>query len=53
MSISFREVSWSNMRDKLNIGVFDAAHLIAPVAIASSSGSATSRCRSLRPSRSA
>ena len=33
-----REVSWSNMRDKLNIGVFDAAHLIAPVAIASSLG---------------
>ena len=33
-----REVSWSNVRDKLNIGVFDAAHLIAPVAIASSLG---------------
>ena len=26
------------MRDKLNIGLFDAAHLIAPVAIASSLG---------------
>ena len=26
------------MRDKLNVGVFDAAHLIAPVAIASSLG---------------
>src|SRR5438094_1660553 len=33
-----REVSWANVRDKLNIGVFDAAHLIAPVAIASSLG---------------
>ena len=33
-----REVSWSNIRDKLNIGVFDAAHLIAPVAIASTLG---------------
>ena len=33
-----REVSWSNVRDKLNIGHFDAAHLIAPVAIASSLG---------------
>ena len=33
-----REVSWANIRDKLNIGVFDAAHLIAPVAIASSLG---------------
>jgi ABC-type nitrate/sulfonate/bicarbonate transport system substrate-binding protein len=33
-----REVSWSNMRDKLNIGLFDAAHLLAPVAISSSLG---------------
>jgi two-component system, oxyanion-binding sensor len=33
-----REVSWSNMRDKLNIGLFDAAHLLAPIAIASSLG---------------
>jgi ABC-type nitrate/sulfonate/bicarbonate transport system substrate-binding protein len=33
-----REVSWSNLRDKLNIGLFDAAHLLAPVAIASSLG---------------
>jgi ABC-type nitrate/sulfonate/bicarbonate transport system substrate-binding protein len=33
-----REVSWANIRDKLNIGIFDAAHLIAPIAIASSLG---------------
>jgi two-component system, oxyanion-binding sensor len=33
-----REVSWSNIRDKLNVGVFDAAHLIAPIAIASTLG---------------
>src|SRR4029079_18166240 len=33
-----REVSWSNVRDKLNIGLFDAAHLLAPVAIASRLG---------------
>lgn len=33
-----REVSWSNVRDKLNIGLFHAAHLLAPVAIASSLG---------------
>ena len=33
-----REVSWSNVRDKLNIGVFDAAHLLAPLAVASSLG---------------
>ena len=33
-----KEVSWSNVRDKLHIGLFDAAHLLAPVAIASSLG---------------
>jgi NitT/TauT family transport system ATP-binding protein len=33
-----REVSWSNVRDKLNIGLFDAAHLPSPVAVASSLG---------------
>jgi two-component system, oxyanion-binding sensor len=33
-----REVSWSNVRDKLNVGLFDAAHLLAPLAIASSLG---------------
>jgi two-component system, oxyanion-binding sensor len=33
-----REVSWSNVRDKRNIGLFDAAHLLSPVAIASSLG---------------
>src|SRR6202167_6638676 len=33
-----REDSWSNVRDKLNIGLFDAAHLLAPAAIASRLG---------------
>jgi ABC-type nitrate/sulfonate/bicarbonate transport system substrate-binding protein len=33
-----REVSWSNVRDKLNVGLFDAAHLLAPVPVASSLG---------------
>jgi ABC-type nitrate/sulfonate/bicarbonate transport system substrate-binding protein len=33
-----REVSWSNVRDKLNVGLFDAAILPASVAIASSLG---------------
>ncbi|HKA76977.1 MAG TPA: ABC transporter substrate-binding protein, partial [Pseudolabrys sp.] len=33
-----REVSWSNVRDKLNLGLFDAAHLLSPVAVASSLG---------------
>jgi two-component system, oxyanion-binding sensor len=46
-----REGSWSNVRDKLNIGLFDAAHLLSPVAIASAS--ATCACRSLRRSTSA
>lgn len=33
-----REVSWSNIRDRLAIGHYDAAHLLAPMAIASSLG---------------
>ncbi len=33
-----REVSWSNVRDKLNIGLFDAAHMLTPMAIASALG---------------
>ncbi|MBI4724549.1 MAG: ABC transporter substrate-binding protein [Rhodomicrobium sp.] len=30
-----REVSWANVREKLNAGIFDAAHLLAPMAVAS------------------
>lgn len=33
-----REVSWSNIRDRLVLGHLDAAHLLAPVAIATSLG---------------
>jgi ABC-type nitrate/sulfonate/bicarbonate transport system substrate-binding protein len=44
-----REVSWSNVRDKLNIGLFDAAHLLAPVAIASSLGVAHVKVPILAP----
>jgi two-component system, oxyanion-binding sensor len=33
-----REVSWSNIRDKLVVGHYDAAHLLAPMAIASTLG---------------
>lgn len=44
-----REVSWSNVRDKLNIGLFDAAHLLAPVAIASSLGLAQVRVPIVAP----
>src|ERR1700720_325600 len=30
-----REVSWANVREKLSAGIFDAAHLLAPMAVAS------------------
>ena len=33
-----REVSWSNIRDRLAIGHYDAAHLLAPMAVASTLG---------------
>ena len=42
-----REVSWSNVRDRLNVGQFDAAHLLAPVAIASASAACRSSPRSI------
>src|ERR1700744_6289079 len=29
-----REVSWSNVRDKLALGVLDAAHILAPLPLA-------------------
>lgn len=33
-----REVSWSNIRDRLAVGHYDAAHLLTPMAVASSLG---------------
>lgn len=33
-----REVSWANIRDKVNVGLLDGAHMLAPLAIASSLG---------------
>ncbi|MBI3677178.1 MAG: ABC transporter substrate-binding protein [Proteobacteria bacterium] len=33
-----REVSWANIRDKLILDMFDAAHMLAPLAIATSLG---------------
>jgi ABC-type nitrate/sulfonate/bicarbonate transport system substrate-binding protein len=33
-----REVSWANMRDRLMLGQFDAAHMLAPLAIAATLG---------------
>jgi NitT/TauT family transport system ATP-binding protein len=44
-----REVSWSNVRDKLNLGLFDAAHLLAPVAVASSLGTGHVRVPLITP----
>lgn len=44
-----REVSWSNVRDKLNIGLFDAAHLLSPMAIASSLGIGHVRIPAIAP----
>jgi len=33
-----REVSWANIRDKLDIGAFDCAHMLAPMPIAATLG---------------
>ncbi len=33
-----QEVSWSNIRDRLSIGQYQAAHLLAPMAIAATLG---------------
>jgi len=33
-----REVSWANIRDKLDVGVFDCAHMLAPMPIAATLG---------------
>lgn len=33
-----REVSWANIRDKVNVGLLDGAHMLGPLAIASSLG---------------
>jgi len=33
-----REVSWANIRDKLDVGAFDCAHMLAPMPIAATLG---------------
>ena len=33
-----RETSWANIRDKLIHGLFDASHMLAPLAVATSLG---------------
>ncbi|WP_293906733.1 CmpA/NrtA family ABC transporter substrate-binding protein [Phenylobacterium sp.] len=35
-----REVSWATIRDKLNVGALDGAHMLAPLALATSIGAA-------------
>jgi two-component system, oxyanion-binding sensor len=34
----YREVSWANIRDKLDVGAFDCAHMLAPMPIAATLG---------------
>jgi NitT/TauT family transport system ATP-binding protein len=33
-----REASWANLRDKLSLGIYDAAHMLAPAVVASALG---------------
>ncbi len=33
-----REISWSNIRDKLAVGLYDGSHLLAPMALATNLG---------------
>lgn len=33
-----KEVSWANIRDKVNVGLYDCAHMLAPMPIAASLG---------------
>jgi ABC-type nitrate/sulfonate/bicarbonate transport systems, periplasmic components len=40
-----REVSWSNIRDKLVFGEYDAAHMLAPMLMSSTLGLAASNVR--------
>jgi two-component system, oxyanion-binding sensor len=36
--ILHREVSWANIRDKVDIGIFDCAHMLAPMPLAATLG---------------
>ena len=40
-----RETSWANIRDRIAIGQFDAAHMLAPMPIAASLESAAPRTK--------
>jgi len=44
-----REVSWANVRDRLMLGQFDAAHMLAPLAIAATLGSDNAKVEMTAP----
>ncbi len=44
-----KEVSWANIRDKLILGLLDAAHMLAPFAISTSLGLGHSRVKLAAP----
>jgi NitT/TauT family transport system ATP-binding protein len=44
-----REISWSNIRDRLTLAHFDAAHLLAPVAISTTLGLNTIKAPLIAP----
>ncbi|MEQ9335406.1 CmpA/NrtA family ABC transporter substrate-binding protein [Thalassobaculum sp.] len=44
-----RETSWSNVRDKLAVRLYDAAHLLAPMALATNLGLAGPRAEVVAP----
>ena len=39
-----RDVSWANLRDKLMVGHYDAAHMLAPLALAATLGIGQAKC---------
>ena len=39
-----RDVSWANLRDRLMVGHYDAAHMLAPLALAASMGVGQAKC---------
>jgi len=39
-----RDVSWANLRDRLMVGQYDAAHMLAPLALAASLGVGQAKC---------
>jgi len=44
-----RETSWANIRDRVIVGHFDAAHMLAPMAIASTLGIGHVKCPFIAP----